>query len=193
MTAEESRRKIGSIGKPLMFTEVRLVDEEGRDVADGEVGELLFRGPHVSRGYWNNPEATAAALDADGWFHSGDLARRDAEGFFYVAGRQKDMIISGGVNVYPAEIEAALLLHPGVEDAAVVGIPDDTWGEVGVAFVVPLAGRELDAESLAAHLGERLARFKIPKRFELVDELPRTAYGKVVKGELRDRLLEEER
>ncbi len=189
MTAEESVRKIGSIGKPLMFTEVRLVDEEGRDVPAGEVGELLFRGPHVCSGYWNNPEATAAALDADGWFHSGDLARRDEDGFFYIAGRQKDMIISGGVNVYPAEIEAALLLHPDVEDAAVVGVPDDRWGEVGVAFVVPLGGRRLDPEALAAHLAERLARFKIPKRFELIDELPRTAYGKVVKGELRDRVL----
>ncbi len=193
MTAEESRRKIGSIGKPLMFTEVRLVDEAGRDVADGEVGELLFHGPHVSLGYWNNPAATAEALDGDGWFHSGDLARRDEEGFFYVAGRRKEMIISGGVNVYPAEIEAALLLHPHVADAAVVGVEDDTWGEVGVAFVVPLAGRRVDADGLAAHLGERLARFKIPKRFELLDELPRTAYGKVVKGELRARLAEDGR
>ncbi len=190
MTAEESVRKIGSIGKPLMFTEVRLVDEEGRDVGVDEVGELLFRGPHVSRGYWNKPGATAAALDDDGWFHSGDLARRDEDGFFYVAGRGKDMIISGGVNVYPAEIEAALLLHPDVADAAVVAVPDEQWGEVGVAFIVPLEGREVEPGALTAHLAERLAKFKIPKRFELIDELPRTAYGKVVKGELRDRLLE---
>jgi fatty-acyl-CoA synthase len=196
MTTEESRRKIGSIGKPLMFTEVRLVDDDGRDVGTEEVGELWFRGSHVSRGYWNNPEATAAALDDEGWFHSGDLARRDEDGFFFVAGREKDMIISGGVNIYPAEIEAALLLHPEVEDAAVVGLPDETWGEIGVAFIVALGAREVEPESLtealAAHLGERIARFKIPKRFELIDELPRTAYGKVVKGELRDRLLETE-
>jgi fatty-acyl-CoA synthase len=171
---------------------VRLVAESGEEVGVDEVGELWFRGPHVSRGYWNNPEATAKALDENGWFHSGDLARRDAEGFFYIAGREKDMIISGGVNVYPAEIEAALLLHPQVADAAVVGVPDEQWGEVGVAFVVPLAGADLAGESLAAHLGERLAKFKLPKRFELIDELPRTAYGKVVKGELRDRLLEPE-
>ena len=190
MTAEESRRKIGSIGKPLMFTEVRLVDEAGNDVGVDQVGELLFRGPHVCRGYWNNPEATAAALDPEGWFHSGDLARRDAEGFFYVAGRRKEMIISGGVNVYPAEIEAALLLHPEVADAAVVALPDERWGEIGVAFVVPLPGHQPGPEQLTAHLAERLAKFKIPKRFELVAELPRTAYGKVVKGELRDRLLE---
>jgi fatty-acyl-CoA synthase len=190
MTAEESVRKIGSIGKPLMFTDVKLVDDEGREVGIDEVGELLFRGPHVSRGYWSNPQATAAALDDEGWFHSGDLARCDEEGFFFVAGRAKDMIISGGVNVYPAEIEAALLLHPDVADAAVVAVPDERWGEVGVAYIVPLEGRRIDADALSGHLGERLAKFKIPKRFELIDELPRTAYGKVVKGELRDRFLE---
>jgi fatty-acyl-CoA synthase len=190
MTAEDSLRKVGSIGKPLMFTDVRLIDDDGRDVGAEQVGELLFRGPHVSRGYWNNPEATAAALDDEGWFHSGDLARRDADGFFYVAGREKDMIISGGVNIYPAEIEAALLLHPDVADAAVVAVPDDQWGEVGVAFIVALEGRAVGAEALAVHLANRLAKFKIPKRFEVIAELPRTAYGKVVKGELRDRLLE---
>jgi fatty-acyl-CoA synthase len=191
MTAEESTRKVGSIGKPMMFTEVRLVDGAGREAAPGEVGEMLFRGPHVCRGYWNRPEETAAALDADGWFHSGDLARRDGEGFLYVAGRKKDMIISGGVNVYPAEIEAELVLHPGVADAAVVGVPDDTWGEASVAFVVPRPGEELSPDGLAAHLGERLARYKVPKHWRLVDELPRTAYGKVVKGELRERWLAE--
>lgn len=194
MTAEESVRKAGSIGKPMMFTEVRLVDEAGREAGPGEVGEMLFRGPHVCLGYWNAPEATAAALDDEGWFHSGDLARRDEDGFFYVAGRKKDMIISGGVNVYPAEIEAALVLHPGVADAAVVGVPDDTWGEVSVAFVVPVSGGSQSVPSsdeLAAHLEERLARFKVPKRYRLVEELPRTAYGKVVKGELRERYLAE--
>ncbi len=191
MTVEDSYAKAGSIGKPMMCTEVRLVDAEGRDVPDDEVGEMLFRGPHVSLGYWNNPEATAAALDADGWFHSGDQARRDADGYFYIAGRQKDMIISGGVNVYPAEIEGALLLHPGVEDAAVVGVPDEKWGEAGIAFIVPLAGHELEAEVLKAHLAERIARFKIPRTYRFLAELPRTAYGKVVKGELKDLYLAE--
>jgi len=189
MTAEDSRRKLGSIGKPLMFTEVRLVDGDGREVATGEVGEMLFRGPHVSLGYWNDPEATAGALDAGGWFHSGDLARRDEDGFFWVAGRRKDMIISGGVNVYPAEIEAELVRHPEVQDAAVVGVPDDKWGEVGVAFVVPLPGATPSAEALTAHLGERLARMKVPREYRFVAALPRTAYGKVVKAELRDQLL----
>jgi fatty-acyl-CoA synthase len=152
---------------------------------------MLFRGPHVCRGYWNAPEATAAALDADGWFHSGDLARRDEDGFFWIAGRQKDMIISGGVNVYPAEIEAALLLHPQVQDAAVVGVPDERWGEVGVGFVVPRPGVALTPEALAAHLGERLARFKVPRRWHFVDSLPRTAYGKVVKAELRRQVVDD--
>ena len=189
MTVDDSRRKVGSIGKPMMFTEVRLVGADGRDVAVGEVGEMLFRGPHVSLGYWNDPQATAATIDADGWLHSGDLARRDEEGFFYVAGRQKDMIISGGVNVYPAEIEAELVRHPEVQDAAVVGVPDETWGEVGVAFVVALPGKSPTPESLAAHVGERLARYKVPREYRFLPALPRTAYGKVVKGALRDLLL----
>lgn len=196
MTVEESVRRAGSIGKPLMFTETRLVGEDGAEVPVGEVGELWLRGPHVCRGYWNNPEATVAALDADGWFHTGDLARRDAEGFHWIAGRQKDMIISGGVNVYPAEIEGELLLHPAVRDAAVVGAPHPTWGEVGIAFVVAdgiqTTGGDSGAlaEELAAFLTERLAKYKVPREFLFVEALPRTAYGKVVKGELRQKYLE---
>ncbi len=170
----------------MMFTEVALVDGEGRPVADGEVGEMLFRGPHLSLGYWNRPDATAGAFTADGFFRSGDLARRDQDGFFYIAGRAKDMIISGGVNVYPAEIEAVLLEHPEVRDAAVVGIEHPTWGEAGIAFVVPLADGGAAAESLLEYLGGRLARYKLPKEIVFLGELPRTAYGKVVKGELRD-------
>ena len=185
MTVEESEAKPGTIGKPLMFTETKLIGEDGAEVPAGEVGELLLRGPHVSRGYWNNPEATAAALDADGWFHTGDLARRDPEGFHTIAGRKKDMIISGGVNVYPAEIEAELLLHPQIRDAAVVGVPDPTWGEVGIAFVVP--GADVPApDEVATFLARTLAKYKVPRDFIFVDALPRTPYGKVVKGELRD-------
>jgi len=187
MTVEESARRKGSIGKPLMFTETRLVDDEGREVPPGQVGELWLRGPHVCRGYWNDPEATAAALDADGWFHTGDLARRDAEGFHYIAGRRKDMFISGGVNVYPAEIEAALLLHPDVQDTAVIGAPHPVWGEAGVAFVVARPGHGPTADTLSAHLAERLAKYKIPRIFQFVDELPRTPYGKVVKADLQER------
>jgi fatty-acyl-CoA synthase len=190
MTIADAAVKLGSIGKPLLFTEARLAGEDGAEAPNGEVGELWLRGPHVCRGYWNNPEATAASLDAEGWFHTGDLARRDAEGFFYIAGRKKDMIISGGVNVYPAEIEGELLLHPQVRDAAVAGVPHPTWGEVGVAFVVP--GEDPPtAEDLAAFLEGRLARYKVPRDFVFLDALPRTPYGKVVKGELRDRYLGE--
>jgi fatty-acyl-CoA synthase len=187
MTVEESVRKKGSIGKAMMYTEARAAGPGGAPMPDNEVGELWLRGPHVCKGYWNNPVATAAALDADGWFHTGDLARRDEEGFFYIAGRQKDMLISGGVNVYPAEIEAELLLHPAVADAAVVAIPDPTWGEVGGGCVVLRAGEQATADELAAFLAGRLAKYKVPRRWLFLDALPRTAYGKVIKGELRER------
>ncbi|HEV7667394.1 MAG TPA: long-chain fatty acid--CoA ligase [Thermoanaerobaculia bacterium] len=190
MTVEESIAKAGSIGKPLMFSEARLIDAEGGAVTDGEVGELCLRGPHVSRGYWGRPEATAEALDVEGggWWRTGDLARRDADGFYTIAGRAKDLLIRGGVNVYPAEIEGELLLHPDVRDAAVIGVPDEKWGEAGVAFVV--AGeRRPSPEELLEFLGSRLARYKHPSAFVFVDALPRTAYGKVVKGDLRERYL----
>ena len=175
MSVEESVAKKGSIGRPLMMTDAKLVDEAGAEVAVGEVGELCLRGPHVSKGYWRNPEATEAVLDADG--------------FFTIAGRRKDMLISGGVNVYPAEIEGELLLHPAVMDAAVVGVPDSTWGEVGVAFVVLRPGESAGKDDLLAFAQARLARYKLPKDVVFVEALPRTAYGKVVKGELRDRFL----
>jgi len=180
MTVEESVRKRGTIGKPMLFTEIRLVDEEGNDVAEGEVGEMRIRGPHLSTGYWNNVEATRAAYGDDGWFRTGDLARRDDEGFFTIAGRRKEMFITGGVNVYPAEIEAELVAHPRVIDAAVVAVPDETWGESGVAFVVG----EVTADDLAAYLVLRIAKYKVPKRFVFVDALPRTPYGKVEKTKL---------
>lgn len=186
MTEAASVAKRGSIGTPMMHTEVRLVGADGDDVPPGEVGEIWFRGPHVCLGYWNRPEATAEAFAPGGWFRSGDLARRDEDGYYYVAGRAKEMFISGGVNVFPAEIEAVLLQHPGVRDAAVVGIEEPTWGEIGVAFVVPLAPGSAEPDSVLAFLAERLARFKLPRQVVLLDELPRTPYGKVVKGQLKD-------
>jgi len=189
MSVEESVAKKGSIGRPLMMTDAKLIDEVGREVPVGEVGELCLRGPHVSKGYWKNLPATAAALDDDGFFHTGDLARKDEDGFYTIAGRRKDMLISGGVNVYPAEIEGELLLHPAVPDAAVVGVPDATWGEVGVAFVVIRPGEALSKADLLAFAEARLARYKLPKEGGFVEDLPRTAYGKVVKGELSDRFL----
>jgi fatty-acyl-CoA synthase len=173
MTAADARRKPGSIGKAMLFTETRLVD-----------GELQLRGPHVSQGYWNNPEATRASYDEDGWFHTGDLARCDDEGFFYISGRRKEMFISGGLNVYPAEVEAEILTHPRVRDAAVIGVPDDTWGESGVAFVVG----DVESDALNDYLAARLSKYKVPRRYIFVDALPRTPYGKVVKEELSRRL-----
>jgi fatty-acyl-CoA synthase len=178
MTVEDSFRKPGSIGKPMLFTEVKLAN------MDGDVGEMYIRGPHVSKGYWNNEEATRASYSEDGWFRTGDLARRDEDGFFYIAGRRKEMFISGGVNVYPAEIEAELVSHPNVNDAAVVPIPDDTWGEVAVAFVVG----QIAEEELQEYLALRIAKYKLPKRYVFIEALPRTPYGKVVKEELRKRL-----
>ena len=192
MTDADAWQRPGSIGKPMMFTEARLVDAEGNEVPAGEAGELLLRGPHVSSGYWNDPQATAAAYDPEGWFHTGDLARRDEEGFFYIAGRRKEMFISGGVNIYPAEVESALLEHPDVADAAVVGASHPTWGEVGVAFVVARSSPGPAPEELAEFLESRLAHYKIPKRFILVGELPRTAYGKVRRTALAEMIADEE-
>jgi len=181
MTIEDARNRPGSIGRPMMFTEVRLVDDAGND---SDTGEMWIRGPHVSSGYWNNPHATTEAY-ADGWFRTGDLARRDADGYFFIAGRRKEMFISGGVNVYPAEVEAELLQHPNVSDAAVIAIADETWGEVGVAFVVAHGIADAD---LVEFLNARLSRYKVPRRVIFVDALPRTPYGKVVKEELRKQL-----
>lgn len=174
--------RIGSVGKPQLLVSVRIVGEDGRDVPDGQVGDLLFAGPAVTPGYWNDPEATRAAFTGDGWLKSGDLARRDRDGFYWVAGRRKEMFISGGENVYPAEIENMLVGHPAVAEAAVVAAPDPRWGEVGLAFLrlkesasAP-SGPELDAFCRA-----RLAAYKVPVRFEFVDDFPRTAAGKVRK------------
>jgi fatty-acyl-CoA synthase len=178
MTSEDARTRPGSIGRPMMFTDVRLVDDAGNDA---DTGEMWIRGPHVSSGYWNNPQATKEAY-VDSWFRTGDIARRDDDGYFFIAGRRKEMFISGGVNVYPAEIEAELLQHPNVSDAAVIAVADETWGEVGVAFVV---GTDVD---LTAFLSTRLSRYKIPRTFIFVDALPRTPYGKVLKEELRKQL-----
>ncbi len=135
-------------------------------------------------GYWNQPQATTESRDAEGWFHTGDMINVDEDGFFFVAGRSKDMFISGGVNVYPAEIEAQLLQHQDIADAAVAAVPDPTWGELGVAFVVPVEGRSVTGADLAAFLADRLAKYKIPKQWRVLEDLPRTAYGKVIKDEL---------
>ncbi|WP_453984660.1 acyl-CoA synthetase [Brevibacterium casei] len=180
--------KLGSIGIPSLHVDFKITDAAGDPVATGEVGELLVRGPSVSPGYWNNPGATAEAF-RDGWFHSGDLAVVDSDGYYRIVDRMKDMFISGGENVYPVEVEQVLYGHPAVAEAAVIGIPDEKWGETAVAFIVLDTEQTLTAEEAAtgirAHAEQRLARFKLPKRFEFVDSLPRTATGKIRKVELR--------
>jgi len=178
--------KIGSVGKPQMMTEARL---DG--VPDGEAGagELLLRGPTVTPGYLDNPGATAAAFTEDGWLKSGDVAARDEDGYYRIIDRIKDMYISGGENVYPAEVEKVLITHPAILEAAVLGVPDAKWGETGVAFLMPRPGQTPDPAALTPWLRERLAAYKLPKAFHLVADFPRTAAGKVKKPELR-KLLE---
>jgi fatty-acyl-CoA synthase len=185
---EDTPRKPGSIGKPMMFTEAKLVNPEGNQVAPDEVGELCLRGPHVCRGYWNNPAATAQVLDAEGWFHTGDLARCDEDGFFYIAGRSKDMIISGGVNIYPAEIEKELLDHPAIAEVSVIGTIDEKWGEVPVAFVALKSGASASDLELIEFLRPRINKIKLPRHVSFIEALPRNAYGKVLKLELQGRL-----
>jgi fatty-acyl-CoA synthase len=184
MTDEEATRKAGSVGKPIFHSQMRLVGPEDQDIPPGETGELLIRGPHVSLGYWKNPEATREAL-VDGWFHTGDMARQDEEGFFYIAGRYKDMIISGGENVYAAEVEAVFREHPLVADAALIGQPDEKWGEIGVMIVVLKPGQQTKEAELQDFCRERLARYKVPKRVVIAETLPYSPYGKVIKAELK--------
>lgn len=185
LTNEDAVRKNGSVGKPLIHVQMRIVDEQDNDVAPGETGELVLRGPSLFREYWNRPDATEEAW-RNGWFHSGDLARQDDEGFYYIVDRKKDMLISGGENVYPTEVEQVLYRHPGVKDVAVIGVPDEKWGEVPMALVVP-EDDSLTLEDIQAHCDGNLARFKIPKHLVLLDELPRTATGKILKRELRQK------
>jgi fatty-acyl-CoA synthase len=178
------RRKADSVGFPLFHIDVTIVDTQGRTCGPEEVGELLIRGPHVCAGYWNRPEETAQAIRG-GWLHTGDLARRDAEGYYFIVGRLKDVIISGGENIYPAEVESVLAAHPAVAEVALIGVPDDQWGEAPRALVVPKPGQQLRPDDLIAFGGERLARYKLPKRVALVESLPRTAAGKIDKELLK--------
>jgi fatty-acyl-CoA synthase len=185
LEAGESVRKIGSAGVPVFFGEVRVVCDGGADAGVDEPGEVLVRGPNVTPGYWRDPGATAAAFAHDGWFRTGDVGRFDCEGHLHVVDRLKDMFISGGENVYPAEVESALVEHPDVVEAAVVGVPDPRWGEVGRAFVRYAAGGGPTREELREFLLARLAKYKVPVHVDVVDRLPRTGSGKVRKAELR--------
>ncbi|HWO60238.1 MAG TPA: AMP-binding protein, partial [Umezawaea sp.] len=174
----------GSVGLPLAGIEVEVVDAAGQLLPAGEVGAVRVRGPNLFREYWRNPEATAKAF-AGGWFHSGDLVRQDDEGFVWVVNRKKDMIISGGENIYCAELEHAIAEHPSVAEVAVIGRADERWGQVPVAFVSVTSGADLSLAELTGFLDGRLASFKKPKDLVVLPALPRNAGGKVVKGSLR--------
>ncbi|MFJ5303670.1 long-chain fatty acid--CoA ligase [Streptomyces sp. NPDC088350] len=186
LDAEHAQSKAGSAGVPHFFSDVRVVRPDLTPADVGETGEVVVRGPHVMPGYWGLPEETAAVF-ADGWFRSGDAARTDEDGYVYIVDRIKDMIISGGENIYPAEIEDLLLAHPDIVECAVIGVADDKWGEVPRAVVVPREGAPLDADEVLASLAGRLAKYKIPKSVVVADELPRTASGKLLKSRVRKR------
>jgi fatty-acyl-CoA synthase len=189
LDAADAIRKAGSVGRPVFHAELRIVRKdtaalpvaEWKDCAPGETGEIVVRGPITMLGYWRRPEATAETLREGGWLRTGDLASADPEGFVTLTGRARDLYISGGENVYPAQVEAVYHEHPALRDVAVVGVPDERWGEAGRAYVVLEEGAELDADALRAWGRERLAAFKVPREFLAVDALPRTASGKVQK------------
>jgi fatty-acyl-CoA synthase len=185
---DDVRRKPGSVGFPLFHVDVKIVGEDGDECAIEEVGELVIRGPHLCGGYWNNPTASAESIqplpnhpDGPDWLHTGDLARRDTEGYYYIVGRSKDMFISGGENVYPAEIESVLHAHPAVAEAAIIVTPHETWGEVGRAVVALKPNQQIDEETLLEFVRQQLARYKAPKSAIFVDQLPKTGANKVDK------------
>lgn len=188
LDAADAIRKVGSAGKALMHTAIRIVDDENHDVAPGGIGELLIKGPNITPGYWNNPDATARSF-TDGWLHTGDAARQDEEGFVYIVDRWKDMYISGGENVYPAEVENVLFEIPGVADAAIIGVPNERWGEVGLAVIVRKPDQPVAEADVIRHCLAKLARFKVPQSVTFVDALPRNATGKVLKRDLRVRFV----
>ena len=181
---ESRRRRLGSAGRPALGVEVRLVDPQGREAATGDVGEIVIRGDVVTPGYWRDPDATAEVL-RDGWLYTGDIARRDEAGFVYVVDRAKDMIISGGFNVYPREVERVLETHPAVRDAAVIGVADAEWGEKIMAFVVLKPAMTATADDLVEHCQGLIGGYKKPRVVRFVDQLPRNLQGKIMKGELR--------
>jgi len=186
LDVEDAARKAGSAGKPVLHTEVRIMREDGKDAAPGDIGELLVKGPNITPGYWNRPEANRTSF-TDGWLHTGDAARVDEEGFYYIVDRWKDMYISGGENVYPAEVENVLYQLPAIAEAAVIGVPDAVWGEVGRAIVVLKPGQTIAEADIMAHCRANLARFKLPRSVLFTDTLPRNATGKVHKPTLREK------
>ena len=188
LDAADAERKLGSAGKPLMHTEVKVVDDDGNELPWGEVGELYIRGPNITPGYWNKPEATEESFDGD-WLKTGDAARFDDEGFVYIVDRWKDMYISGGENVYPAEVENVIYQLPQIAEAAVIGVPDERWGETGKVFISLKEGQSIEEKDIIEHCLKNLAKFKVPQSVEFVDILPRNATGKVLKRKLREEIV----
>ena len=188
LTPEWSISKLGSAGQPPMFTELRIVDNDNNEVAGGEKGEICIKGPNIMKGYWNRPEATAEAIDAQGWFHSGDIGYMDEDGFLFICDRLKDMVISGGENVYPAEVESVLYKHEAIAEVAVIGLQDEKWGEAVTAVAALHDGQELTLEGLREFAESQLAKYKLPLRLHIVDELPRNPAGKVLKFVLKEQL-----
>ena len=184
-TEEDAMNKTGTVGRPVFHCEIRLVDSEGRDVRVGEVGEIVARGPILMKGYWNSPELTRQTM-RDGWLHTGDLAWKDEEGCFYIMDREKDMYISGGENVYPAEIEKIYSAHPKIFDVAVIGVPDEKWGQVGKVFIALKEGAWMTEEEVLRYCEGKLARYKIPRCCQFMDILPKTESGKIKKSSLRE-------
>ena len=182
---EDCETRIGSAGQPAMHTEVKIVAEDRSPTPAGDTGELWVRGPNITPGYWNRPEATEEAF-TDGWLHTGDAARVDEDGFYYIVDRWKDMYISGGENVYPAEVEDVIYQLPGIGEVAVIGVPDDRWVEVGRAIVVRKEGAAITDTEIINHCRANLARFKVPQSVVFIDEIPHNATGKVLKRELRE-------
>ncbi len=189
ISKEDAVRKAGSVGKPVLHTDICIQDREGNVLGPHEVGELCIRGGNVIDGYWNRPEATNETI-VNGWLHSGDAAKYDEEGFYYIVDRWKDMYISGGENVYPAEVENVIYDHPAVAEVAVIGVPHPRWQEVGKAIIVVKEGQTLTEEALIDFCRGKLAKFKIPRSVAFVEDLPRTAAGKVLKRELREQYAE---
>jgi fatty-acyl-CoA synthase len=185
--AEMALANPGSTGKPALHNQVRVVGEDGQDVGHGVTGELWVKGPNITPGYWNRAEATAEAI-TDGWLHTGDACRVDENGHYFIVDRWKDMYISGGENVYPAEVESTLFKLDGLADVAIIGLPDERWGEIGCAVVVKTPNASLEADQVIDYCRDKLARFKIPARVEFIDELPRNATGKVLKRVLREQI-----
>ncbi len=183
-------QKPGSVGKPLLMNKIKVVDRNGQTVEPGQPGEMLLKGPGITPGYWRRPEATAAAIDPDGWLHSGDVVRVDEQGDYFIIDRWKDMYISGGENVYPAEVEKVLDQHPQILEAAIVGIADQRWGEVGCAFITTHLEQPIDEDEVVAFCRQHLANYKVPRRVEWIKEFPRTAAGKIQKHLLREQIAE---